>query len=661
MGLSKSARPDQWDTPAFKAWFAGSKVVDAQGNPQRVYHGTTQTFDKFDLSMGDSKGYYGAGFYFTSSDTDASVNYAGDAGPDILSKIEERVLQRLKEALPEGWTNGGFTPPNTPECKKLEAEFREQARQELTGGQGGSLYATYLRIEKPVTVSSDRISVCDRSGAYTPRTYAAFLKAGEGLAPRDQLEAVYKQCSSHFFENYNPSPIAATFEEEVRAGLYGRGVDPGEIIGRFYRTLGFDGVIQDASRTFTGMSNIGSGTLHYVVWKPTQVKSAITNTGAFSPRNPKLTAAFKSAYTPLKYDPKEYNSLKKVWGDQVINELIAAGKPWDNPIVMKRELEQNFLGTFHSIEEAMANLFDEQLGTPFIKKFRRPGTSEVDWTAVASKVVSPAHGLPGLFVVSIPGAAGDVHVFVRDSRKKKANFWDDEPQAVDPENPTPEEEAAWEEWAANRNEYVLHHQAADEAGKEPLDYLDDIVTLVTKNVARYRTTFKKPLGYKEVEKDLVEKLGMDEALASLVSPVVNQRVDTTIDPTMFKNNLKKVLTSPKAKNAAAMDYMLDSTQVPQQDPRADKTWDSPYCNNHGNERPTRDAESTTTTAAIEQHKEPKKLPPRNDMRTHLDKEVRDEIADDKAEAKEGSQNTKTQLPTPHVGAGVPTSRLLRRR
>ena len=82
MGLSKSARPDQWDTPAFKAWFAGSKVVDAQGNPQRVYHGTTQTFDKFDLSMGDSKGYYGAGFYFTSSDTDASVNYAGDAGPE---------------------------------------------------------------------------------------------------------------------------------------------------------------------------------------------------------------------------------------------------------------------------------------------------------------------------------------------------------------------------------------------------------------------------------------------------------------------------------------------------------------------------------------------------------------------------------------------------
>ena len=37
----KTAHPAQWDTPEFKRWFAGSKIVDDRGNPLRLYHGTT--------------------------------------------------------------------------------------------------------------------------------------------------------------------------------------------------------------------------------------------------------------------------------------------------------------------------------------------------------------------------------------------------------------------------------------------------------------------------------------------------------------------------------------------------------------------------------------------------------------------------------------------
>lgn len=35
------------DTPAFKRWFGQSKIVDAEGNPQRLYHITTGNFDVF--------------------------------------------------------------------------------------------------------------------------------------------------------------------------------------------------------------------------------------------------------------------------------------------------------------------------------------------------------------------------------------------------------------------------------------------------------------------------------------------------------------------------------------------------------------------------------------------------------------------------------------
>jgi ADP-Ribosyltransferase in polyvalent proteins len=38
----------QTDSDAFKSWFGASKVVDEQGNPLVVYHGTTADFDAFD-------------------------------------------------------------------------------------------------------------------------------------------------------------------------------------------------------------------------------------------------------------------------------------------------------------------------------------------------------------------------------------------------------------------------------------------------------------------------------------------------------------------------------------------------------------------------------------------------------------------------------------
>ena len=37
-------QPKQTDTPAFKAWFGDSKVVDAEGKPLVVYHGTRRRF-----------------------------------------------------------------------------------------------------------------------------------------------------------------------------------------------------------------------------------------------------------------------------------------------------------------------------------------------------------------------------------------------------------------------------------------------------------------------------------------------------------------------------------------------------------------------------------------------------------------------------------------
>lgn len=71
------------NSEAFKRWFGDSKVVDENGKPLVVYHGTNAEFDTFDLSKGKSKSgqaKYGNGFYFTSNEKRAERYAYGFTG-----------------------------------------------------------------------------------------------------------------------------------------------------------------------------------------------------------------------------------------------------------------------------------------------------------------------------------------------------------------------------------------------------------------------------------------------------------------------------------------------------------------------------------------------------------------------------------------------------
>lgn len=69
----------QTETVAFKAWFGDSKIVDPEGKPLVVYHGTTGQIHAFDAARIGSTDYglTGHGFYFT-PDPSTAEGYAGD-------------------------------------------------------------------------------------------------------------------------------------------------------------------------------------------------------------------------------------------------------------------------------------------------------------------------------------------------------------------------------------------------------------------------------------------------------------------------------------------------------------------------------------------------------------------------------------------------------
>lgn len=74
---------EQPGTPAFQRWFGDSKVVDAEGKPLVIYHGTNQAITAFDPAKIGTRdaGFFGSGFYFT-PDEGQALDYADTAVED---------------------------------------------------------------------------------------------------------------------------------------------------------------------------------------------------------------------------------------------------------------------------------------------------------------------------------------------------------------------------------------------------------------------------------------------------------------------------------------------------------------------------------------------------------------------------------------------------
>lgn len=96
------------DDTAFKRWFRGSKVVDDQGKPLVVYHGTSANFEAFDPARaGSATGDESAkmGFFFASNpDVASSYAYAFNFYRDtklgrILNKLSGGLYEKANEAI----------------------------------------------------------------------------------------------------------------------------------------------------------------------------------------------------------------------------------------------------------------------------------------------------------------------------------------------------------------------------------------------------------------------------------------------------------------------------------------------------------------------------------------------------------------------------------
>jgi DNA topoisomerase I len=249
----------QVDTPEFKEWFGDSKVVDAKGEPLVVYHGTDSDFSVFDYgrvgSKQDGKLFAGRGFYFSDSPSDASA-YGGVTVPAYL-KIEKPLDLRNERVLADAFIN----------------EVPEGQTKTL-----GELQVAYSRASNSLVIEDVEVRE-DRPGFF----YVQAKVNGDWVVITTGMLASSLELSSDptGFDFARSKLLPTNPQEFLKAGAY----SPQQIASVVKRG-GYDGVY--------GHPSIGhSGDIEYVVFYPTQIKSATGNRGTFDPKDPDITKTQK--------------------------------------------------------------------------------------------------------------------------------------------------------------------------------------------------------------------------------------------------------------------------------------------------------------------------------------------------------------------------------
>jgi len=303
------------DTPEFKRWFGDSKVVDADGKPRVVYHGTTNDFTTFDNAAASIESDLGAGFYFSNEPEDVANNYAGE-GPDLTQKIEmlaERIFQ-----------------DDDVEVDEMTMDVaRQMARERLSQSKPNTM-PVYLSIKNPVVLGGDNETFFDYNEEYNEELDEYGEPTG---ALVDVVEALRNVPGS--FVDFDPEKVIADiFEKSMGDGLnatdlfktmkqsegmaYAIDDDSGalaatEIIRQAFAEAGYDGYIDNTVDAKFGSSSVGArkygkgmkgmnpDTVHYVAFRPQQIKSAIGNRGTFDNMNADIRFSERKpkTYTPL--------------------------------------------------------------------------------------------------------------------------------------------------------------------------------------------------------------------------------------------------------------------------------------------------------------------------------------------------------------------------
>jgi len=301
----------------------------------KAFHGTTHEFDAFDATKGNFEGQFGAVNYFTSSESDASDNYAGE-GPDLTNRIDQRA-ERLEYDIQEVIDDEGldaaikqFIPDADQFIEDASDIAQVLAKAELSGGQDQTL-ELYVKTEKPFIVGgedqwlefvdNDAIQidaieqVAEENDVTVEEVNENFeeyedqvdekrwdieseiehplVEAIQAVAYRNDIDASELSSQIHDLGSEATSNAIESLMRESESTMYAESEEGdfigSHLIGEIIQELGYDSIILKNAEDRFGNMNIESGTTHIHVFDSgkTNIKS-VENVGTFDPNDPRI-------------------------------------------------------------------------------------------------------------------------------------------------------------------------------------------------------------------------------------------------------------------------------------------------------------------------------------------------------------------------------------
>lgn len=169
----------------FWRWFGDSKVVDSDGRPRVVYHGTTANIEAFDLSRSGEFGERFADAAFFTSNPEIAAGYAQrlDSEHNRLMSIEDELRSAYGKAVLKQFAETKTTSGKLTEEIKRQYDAAVVARQSRRKAlftnklptSGANIIPVYLRANNPVET--------DALGGFFFKTHKqAFAKAEQESA-----------------------------------------------------------------------------------------------------------------------------------------------------------------------------------------------------------------------------------------------------------------------------------------------------------------------------------------------------------------------------------------------------------------------------------------------------------------------------------------------
>lgn len=314
---TKQRRGAQTETPAFKRWFGDSKVVDAEGKPLVVYHGTKSDVATFDAKKAGATdpGLVGKGFYFTpgaeqAGDFATARHYGKGEAPNVmpvyLSLQNPAVIE--DGVLPDGSSMMSRHPQGI--TKQSAADIKKAL---LRDGYDGAIFKMDGEISQVVVFRPEQIkSAIGNNGDFDPSNpdirYNLAQAATKGI-PLFSARAIAKKVMAATGLNAtvvnNESELPADLQAQIR-----RDKATGRVAGVYH-----------------------NGTAYLVAANLRDTQHAIS---------------------VMLHEAIGHGGVKSVLGDRIGKVMAEIYR--DMPAAMRKELERRYAGQMASMSEADARV-----------------------------------------------------------------------------------------------------------------------------------------------------------------------------------------------------------------------------------------------------------------------------------------------------------------